>query len=139
MKHTKISRRHAHRAMLAAFLGVLGLSLAACDSGNATSATPTATTSVVGAAGVQSTLKEWSVELSEPELQAGNVAIAVTNGGKFTHNLVIRDADGELARTPNFKEGQQTLEVDLKPGTYTFLCDIPGHPEKGMTREVTVR
>jgi len=29
--------------------------------------------------------------------------------------------------------------VTLKPGTYTILCDIPGHEEAGMKTTLTVR
>jgi hypothetical protein len=34
--------------------------------------------------------------------------------------------------------GAQTRTVDLKPGTYLFVCNIPGHFKQGMFQVVTV-
>ena len=34
--------------------------------------------------------------------------------------------------------GSQARSVDLAPGTYLFLCNIPGHFEQGMFAVVTV-
>ena len=34
--------------------------------------------------------------------------------------------------------GSAELKVTLKPGKYTFYCDIPGHREAGMEGTLTV-
>jgi plastocyanin len=86
-------------------------------------------------------LKEWEVDLSQAEVPAGVVKFTVANDGQFTHNAVVTGPEGQLGRTPNFAaaEGPQTFEVDLKPGEYTVLCDIPGHPEQGMKTTLVVK
>jgi plastocyanin len=90
---------------------------------------------------VNTALVEWAVNLSQSEVPAGKVKFNVTNAGQFGHNAVVLDSNGELGRTPNFTsaEGPQTFEVDLKPGEYTVICDIPGHPEQGMKTTLVVK
>jgi uncharacterized cupredoxin-like copper-binding protein len=41
--------------------------------------------------------------------------------------------------TPTFQGGSRTLTLNLKPGTYTFFCSVPGHREAGMQGTLTVR
>jgi uncharacterized cupredoxin-like copper-binding protein len=154
MAFTSRLRARVSGAWLAATLAaVMGLVLAACDgAASAPAPTATATTAAVvdptqppamggDAQTVAVTLKEWAVELPQKELSAGKYKFDVTNTGQFDHNLTIKDSNGQLGRTPNFKssDGMKPLEVDLQAGTYTFLCDIPGHPEQGMTTEVIVK
>jgi uncharacterized cupredoxin-like copper-binding protein len=33
----------------------------------------------------------------------------------------------------------KNLTVDLKPGTYVFVCNIPGHAHQGMVARFTVQ
>lgn len=86
-------------------------------------------------------LTEWAVALKETEVPAGKVKFTVTNDGKFSHNYVIMEGTNEVGRTSDFKNdaGPQILEVDLKPGSYKVLCDITGHPEKGMVNTLIVK
>jgi uncharacterized cupredoxin-like copper-binding protein len=90
---------------------------------------------------VQAALVEWSIQLSRSEVPAGKVRFIVTNQGTMNHNLTVQDDSGVIAKTPNFKpaQGPQTLEVDLKPGTYTLICSIPGHAKKGQIATLVVK
>jgi plastocyanin len=91
---------------------------------------------------VQVMLKEWAIEPSNIEVNAGTVRFVVENSGQFAHNMAFQiEGEGTLAKTPNFKssEGPQVLEVELEPGTYKMLCDIIGHPEQGMVGTLTVK
>jgi hypothetical protein len=90
---------------------------------------------------VQATLREWAIDLSTQEVAAGKITIVVTNAGQFAHNLTVTDSSGTLAKTPNFRStaGTQTLEVELQPGTYTLICDLPGHAARGQSIELVVK
>ena len=91
---------------------------------------------------VDVTLKEWAIEPSNIEVNAGMVRFNVANTGQFSHNMAFQiEGEGTVAKTPNFKsgDGTQVLEVELEPGTYKMLCDIIGHPEQGMVGTLTVK
>jgi plastocyanin len=91
---------------------------------------------------VSVTLKEWAIEPSTIEVNAGMVRFNVQNTGQFSHNMAFQiEGEGTVAKTKNFKgtEGPQVLEVELEPGTYKMLCDIIGHPEQGMVGTLTVK
>jgi uncharacterized cupredoxin-like copper-binding protein len=90
---------------------------------------------------VQATLKEWSIELSQQEVPAGKIRFTVTNQGRMAHNLTITNDSGTIDKTSNFtsSDGPQTLEVDLQPGTYTLICDLPGNAQRGQRIELTVK
>jgi len=135
----------------AMLVGVMGISLVACGGETSTNVpagtNATATTASTGSTGggsmVESavTLAEWSVTPADGEVAAGKVKFTVANTGQFSHNYVIMDGSNEVGRTPNFAsaEGPKVLEINLKPGAYTVLCDIVGHPEKGMIGRLTVK
>ena|SRR5687768_2743711 len=90
---------------------------------------------------VEGTLREWAIELSQKEVPAGTVRFVVTNEGQFTHNLAVTDSSGELAATPGFTaaDGAQLVEIDLEPGTYTLICNLPGHAARGQKAELVVK
>lgn len=116
---------------------------------SSTSATATATPTPASqggqtdgaAAEVEGTLREWAIDLSQAEVPAGTIRFVVTNEGQFTHNLAITDSSGELAATPGFTaaDGAQLLEIDLEPGTYTLICNLPGHAARGQKTELVVK
>ena len=37
------------------------------------------------------------------------------------------------------KGGTSKVSVNLKPGTYTFYCSVPGHEAGGMKGTLTVK
>jgi len=90
---------------------------------------------------IQATLKEWAIDLSQSEVSAGKITFVVTNTGQMAHNLTVLDDSGVLGQTTTFQpsEGPQTLEIDLKPGTYTLICSLPGHAARGQKTTLTVK
>jgi plastocyanin len=64
--------------------------------------------------------------------KAGRVTIAFTNVAPLEHNVTIAQGGAQLGATPTFSGGTRTLTLNLKPGTYTFYCSVPGHRQAGM-------
>ena len=83
-------------------------------------------------------LIEYSIHMPDT-LPAGRRALTIENGGKEKHAFEI-EGNGVHAETPVITSGSTTsLDVDLKPGTYTVYCPVKGHKEKGMTKTVMVK
>ncbi len=126
----------------------------------AASAGPSAKPIGVPASGVAIYLSEWSVGLPTSML-TGQVNFGITNIGTMPHELlvfrsdlpptsypvdskgtIIEDGPGItlVSRGSVIPPGQsQARVVDLtEPGTYLFVCNMPGHFKAGMYRVVTV-
>jgi len=72
--------------------------------------------------------------------QAGNVTVDFKNPQSLTHDVAIEDSSGkEIGKTELIGEGETSTSVDLKPGSYTFYCTVPGHREAGMEGTLTVK
>ena len=148
----KIVTRMKRFGLLALMLGVLSLGISACGGDNATATTApqpaaTNTTGTGGSTGgtgtaqeIAITLKEWAIEPANIEANAGKVKITVTNAGEFAHDIAFQGL-GDAAKIPPFKasDGPKTLELDVTPGTYTMICDVPGHADHGMKGTFTVK
>jgi uncharacterized cupredoxin-like copper-binding protein len=143
--------------LTAILAGALSVSLAACGGDNTPVAQPTSTAAATQptqaaqpTAGGDQTAKsgqQVAVELgdfyikpSDLSVPAGNVTFVVSNAGNAPHNLTIQGSSGTVGKTPNFNKGDpnQDLTVDLQPGTYTWLCTVPGHASRGMKGTLTV-
>jgi len=72
--------------------------------------------------------------------KAGKVTIEFTNMAPLMHNVTIEQGSSGpvVGATPTFQGGTKALTVDLKPGTYTFFCSVPGHRAAGMQGTLTV-
>ena len=67
------------------------------------------------------------------------MTIDFDNPAPLEHNVAI-EKDGEvIAESETIAEGKTTVSAELAPGTYTFLCTIPGHAEAGMEGTLTVK
>jgi len=72
--------------------------------------------------------------------KAGDVTVNFTNSSPVPHDVHIESQSGEdLGGTEVISEGSDSGEVELKPGTYTFFCSVPGHRQAGMEGTLTVK
>jgi plastocyanin len=72
--------------------------------------------------------------------KAGKDTVNFTNSSPVPHDVKIENSAGEeIGGTEVIAEGSDSAEVELKPGTYTYFCSIPGHREAGMEGTLTVK
>jgi len=73
--------------------------------------------------------------------KAGNVTIDFKNPQALTHDVAVEDSSGaEVGKTELIAESETTAVLEnLKPGTYTYFCTVPGHREAGMEGTLTVK
>jgi len=76
-----------------------------------------------------------STELSA---KPGKVTIDFTNPSALEHDVAIEQNGKQIAISETIAEGKTSVSAELKPGTYTFLCTVPGHAEAGMEGTLTV-
>jgi plastocyanin len=72
-------------------------------------------------------------------LPAGKITIQLQNMAGLPHTVAFEGVKGGKPVLSTNGKGSATGTVELKPGTYTYYCDIPGHRSAGMQGTVTVR
>jgi plastocyanin len=83
---------------------------------------------------------ELAYTSTEASAKAGEVTLDFNNPQGLTHDVAIENAKGETVGKTELIAGSQTsTTVDLKPGTYTYYCTVPGHREAGMEGTLTVK
>lgn len=72
---------------------------------------------------------------SQVNVKAGQVEVDLTNDGpNRPHNFVVKKLDGsDLASMDRLNPGQSnSVTFTLSaPGTYQFICSLPGHADRG--------
>ncbi len=69
----------------------------------------------------------------------GALTIDSVNKASTGHNIALK-GPGVNAKGPVISGGKtSSIKVNLKPGTYTFFCSVPGHEAAGMKGTITVK
>jgi plastocyanin len=69
----------------------------------------------------------------------GKVTIDFENPAPLEHDVAIEQGGKVIAVSQRISEGKTSVSANLAPGTYTFLCTVPGHAEAGMEGTLTVK
>jgi plastocyanin len=69
----------------------------------------------------------------------GTVTIDFTNPAALEHNVAIEQGGKQIAISETIAKGKTSVSADLAPGTYTYLCTVPGHAAAGMEGTLTVK
>ena len=163
--HQTNSRRRVVRRVTAfvGAVGVVGLVLTGCGTtrNDSNGASPTSGAVPSGGNSVTGSLDEWHVLADTSSVHAGPVTFTFKNTGKIVHEMLITRTDiapGKIAVDPGtkkFNEDDPTskvvdevselaagktgnVTVDLTPGTYQQVCNVPGHYGHGMFTTLTV-
>lgn len=77
---------------------------------------------------------------------AGSVKIEMPNMSGVSHNIALESGAGgasgpgpAIGASSFTTKGTASVTVTLKPGTYTFFCQAPGHRQAGMYGTLTVK
>ena len=109
-------------------------------------------------------MNEWEVRPTPnykmgKHIPPGDIEITLTNAGKLVHNMYVLNQSSydDLTilddETADLSEIEVLLEIsdvqpgqngkgaisDLQPGTYAFICNIPGHYSSGTVGKFIVR
>jgi uncharacterized cupredoxin-like copper-binding protein len=112
---------------------------------------------------VSAELGEFYIEVDKVEVDAGTVRFVARNVGQMEHELIVLRTDlpadqlpyDETEETAKEEEAGEVLgeiepedlppgktaemTVEMTPGTYVLLCNIPTHYKLGMYRAFRVR
>jgi hypothetical protein len=94
---------------------------------------------------------DWSFDTKRLAAEAGRITIELHNGSGLGHNVRVhtgrccfkpgyKDLGGTevIGATSSDKRDTARAILDLEPGTYTFLCSIPGHFQAGQRGTLVV-
>jgi uncharacterized cupredoxin-like copper-binding protein/mono/diheme cytochrome c family protein len=113
---------------------------------------------------VKATIQDMSISLSSSTAPAGKVSFVVTNKGPSTHEFVVlstktpadkfpiasfegeanrfnEDAAGiiNVGEAGEIQPGKtKTLTIDMAPGHYAIICNLPGHYAAGMHQDFQI-
>jgi plastocyanin len=84
---------------------------------------------------------------SQATATAGGVTITMANKSGVSHNIAVEEGTGGatpagkpvLGASPFVASGSASVTARLKPGSYTFFCQVAGHRAAGMWGTLTVK
>jgi plastocyanin len=76
---------------------------------------------------------------SSASASAGQVTINMKNASSVPHDIGVKGGGVNQVGQVVQNGGTSTINVTLKPGTYTFFCSVDGHEAAGMKGTLTVK
>jgi plastocyanin len=78
--------------------------------------------------------REFLFEPKEITVRAGEITFEIKNEGSIEHNFIIEDSGKKkVAEIAIINAGKtDDVKATLRPGTYAYVCTLPGHREAGM-------
>ncbi|MBI2773306.1 MAG: copper-binding protein [Chloroflexi bacterium] len=102
-------------------------------------------------------LKEHTISLTSREVRSGTVTFVSRNRGSIAHDLIVlrtdltpdkvpldtntqkAKEDGRVGGVEEIAPGKNAnLRLELAPGHYVLICNVPTHFQLGMRTELTV-
>ncbi|MGH2826923.1 MAG: multicopper oxidase domain-containing protein [Actinomycetota bacterium] len=81
-------------------------------------------------------LGDLFIKPAEISLEPGDASITVRNAGQTQHDFTVTGVAATELLDPGTEE---TIALKgLEPGTYEFICSVPGHADGGMKGVITV-
>lgn len=82
---------------------------------------------------------DGSLKFDQAELsaKAGEVTFKYSNPAQVPHAFEL-EGNGVDEETETITESEDSITVELKPGTYTFYCPVGQHRQAGMEGTLTV-
>lgn len=104
---------------------------------------------------IAATLEDYSIDLDKDTVSTGSITISATNEGAEVHEIeVFAGTETDLPVSQGVADTSAltlvdeiedivpgsvlSLEIDLPPGEYVIMCNLPDHFEKGMVATLTV-
>jgi len=69
----------------------------------------------------------------------GSITIKMKNGSSTPHNIALEGNGANGAGAIVQGGGVSSVQTTLRPGTYTYFCQVQGHREAGMLGTLTVK
>jgi cytochrome c oxidase subunit 2 len=135
--------KSAKSIVLAMAIVAMAALLAACGGNNAP---PSSGAPSSGASGSEQELKvtasDFKYDPNTFTVKAGQkTKVTMTNKGAVDHTWVVSDSSGAVIYKMTVAVGKTGSGEFTLPaaGTYTLVCDVPGHKEAGMQGKITAQ
>ena len=88
----------------------------------------------LGATSLSLTASKTALKYNKKSLTAkpGKVTIVMKNPSALSHDIAVRGKGVKKVGKTVGKGGTSSVTLNLKKGTYTFYCSVPGHEAAGM-------
>src|SRR2546428_547782 len=89
-----------------------------------------------GTKGIQGPNLDLAFKFKGATAKAGKVTVQSKNDASVSHDIALTGGPaGKIVSSG----ATSTFTANLKPGSYTFYCTVPGHEQAGMKGTLTIK